>query len=334
LRLRLLAYFSWAFDSVAERAFLEVTESALGHFASWGYPVALSRKTVFELLDGGLLVPLEGERGADGHSLPKRLRLSASGYVHLTRLARLPAYRAAMACTTSWYDREMAESFVKQAVQAGGEAGVTIGDIAVSPALGFFEAYLASTLAREDARLADAIEKHPWTVEVRARASCISTVVRTRSEPPVPIQRSTSNKVDRSIERRGQLQLALNNDLAVEATLLPTIRREREYRGTVWIPRILWALEWASRHRLGPQTPAEMARILKNHGEIDVPHNNVARAFRDLRGQDEVAGLWRGVAKRYEIAPAGTLLLQTLIEEDQHASAPIQDQTLNRPKEK
>src|SRR5262249_3446579 len=109
LRLRLLAYFAWAFDSVAERAFLEGTEQALGHFAAWGYPVALTRRAVSILLDDGLLTALDGEHVSDGHTLPKRTRVSASGYVHLTRLAALPTYRAAMACVTSWYDRDLAE---------------------------------------------------------------------------------------------------------------------------------------------------------------------------------------------------------------------------------
>ena len=124
-----------------------------------------------------------------------------------------------------------------------------------------------------------------------------------------------------------QLQLALHPPTTTTAPskpllVLSTVRREREYRGTVWIPRILWALEWARRNELGAQTPADMARILKSHGEIDVPHENVARAFRDLRGKKYVVGLWTGLAKRYEIAESGTLLLQTLIDEDQHASAP------------
>ena len=325
LHLRLLAYFSWAFDSVAERAFLEGTERALGHFAAWGYPVALIRRAVSQLLDDGLLSPIDGEHAADGHTLPKRIRLSASGYVHLTRLSALPTYRAAMACLTNWYDRDLAESFIKQSMQAGGEHGVTVGDIAASPALGFFESYLASAVAREDARLSEAIEKHPWTGEVRARAAAVSVAERRKSDPP-PAQPSAQSAPaipmpEPSVE---QLTLALPQPSAPAATsaALPTMRRDRAFHGTTWIPRILWALEWAKRSNLGPQTPADMARILKAHGEIDVPHNNVARAFRDLRGKEVAAGLWRGTAKRYVIEEGGSVLLRSLLEEDQHASLP------------
>jgi hypothetical protein len=44
-------------------------------------------------------------------------------------------------------------------VQAGGDQGVTVGDIAASPAVGFIESYLAGAVAREDARLSEALEK-------------------------------------------------------------------------------------------------------------------------------------------------------------------------------
>jgi hypothetical protein len=100
------------------------------------------------------------------------------------------------------------------------------------------------------------------------------------------------------------------------------MRRDRAYGGTTWVPRILWALEWARRNNLGPQSPADIARILNAHGEIDVWGNNVARAFRDLRGTDVISGLWKGVSKRYVIEQGGTLLLQTLLEEDLHAGDP------------
>ncbi len=329
LRLRLLAYFSWAFETVAERAFLEVTETALGHFASWGYPVATIRRGVSQLLDDGLLMSMEGDDTNDGHSLPKRTRLSASGYVHLTRLSGLPTYRAAMACLTNWYDRELAENFVRQAIAAGGEQGITVGDIAASPALGYFEAYLAAAVAREDARLAEALEKQPWTGEVRARSALISAATRRRTDPPGAASPAPSVPPAKPKQRpTNQISLPLSPSPSATSTstppqpALPTMRRDRAYGGTTWVPRILWALEWARRNNLGPQSPADIARILNAHGEIDVWGNNVARAFRDLRGTDVISGLWKGVSKRYVIEQGGTLLLQTLLEEDLHAGDP------------
>jgi GTPase SAR1 family protein len=327
LRIRLLAYLAWAFDSVAERAFLEGTERALGHFAAWGYPVALTRRAISQLLDDGLVAPIDGEHAADGHTLPRRVRISASGYVHLTRLSVLPTYRAAMACLTNWYDGDLVDGFIKQSIQAGGEQGVTIGDIAASPALGFFESYLATAVAREDTRLSEAIEKHPWIGEVRARAAAVSAAARLKSDPPAPPFSLTSALVIPPLAPSAERLPPVASQppsppLTPNGSSLPTIRRERSYHGTTWIPRILWALEWAKMNNLGPQTPADIARILKAYGEIDVPRNNVARAFRDLRGKEVVAGLWRGIAKRYVIDNGGSILLRTLLEEDQSVSHP------------
>jgi hypothetical protein len=56
-----------------------------------------------------------------------------------------------------------------------------------------------------------------------------------------------------------------------------------------------------------------MARVLHERGEVEVPRNNVARAFRDLRGTDHARFLWRSVAKRYLITDAGTALLKALL---------------------
>lgn len=327
LKLRLLAYFSFAFDAVAERAFLEGSERALGHFAAWGYPVALARKALVQLLEEGLLSPVDGTFLPDGHALPKALRLSASGYVHLTQLSRLPAYRAAMACATHWYDRELAERFVYQATHAGGELGVTIGDIVESPALGFFETYLASAVVREDARLSDALGKHPWIAEVRARAAALGSGETSRTDPPGASGRdgSVGAGSTRAVEQVSSDQLLLplaapGSSENTRAHPLATIRRDLAIRGSTWIPRILWALEWARTNDLGAQSPADVARILCTHGEIDVPGTNVARAFRELSGREAIVGLWRYSGRRYVIESAGTLLLRALLDEEQHGS--------------
>lgn len=314
LRLRLLAHYSWAFDSVSERAFLEGTDTAIGHFASWGYPVSAVRNALFHLLEDGLLSPLDWQNPerSDMRSLPTHTRLTASGYVHLTRLSILPAYRAAMACTTRWYDHELAQSFIKEAARSGGAKGTTIGDIAESAAVSFFDAYLASMLDLEDGRLAAAMSKQPWSLEVRSRAGSI--VPRTKV-PSVPPQVEQERLAKTPAPHQDQLDIGFAGQVRPHGEL-PTLRRDREYKGTVWIPRILWALEWARLNGKGPLSPADMARVLADNGQLDVPRNNVARAFRDLRGDERCTGLWRGIAKRYEISQPGTLLIQALLKDD------------------
>jgi hypothetical protein len=223
-----------------------------------------------------------------------------------------------MACITHWYDSDLSERFIKQAAQSGGDDGVSVGDIAESSAVPFFDAYVSSMLAKEDAHLAHSMDKQQWTSEVRARAAGLvpgqgeapSVSSPSPAEPPITV----------SPESPEQLRIPFAGE--PKRPELATMRREREYKDTVWIPRILWALEWARQANLGAQTPADMARILTDYGQLDVPRNNVARAFRDLRDDERCRGLWTGTSKRYGITEAGTLLLGALLREDEHASTP------------
>lgn len=94
---------------------------------------------------------------------------------------------------------------------------------------------------------------------------------------------------------------------------LPLLGGERTVRGTVWIPRILWALEWASRHGRSPLSAADIARVLTEHGGIEVSRHNVARAFRDYRNDADVARMWVIVGRGYAITDAGTRTLEALL---------------------
>jgi len=86
---------------------------------------------------------------------------------------------------------------------------------------------------------------------------------------------------------------------------LPRLTGKLVIRGTVWVPRILWALEYASRRALGPRTAADIARILEEHAAVTVPATNIARAFRD-HAEDEDPPLWDEIeGRRYVINTAG-----------------------------
>ena len=79
--------------------------------------------------------------------------------------------------------------------------------------------------------------------------------------------------------------------------------------GSVWVARILWALEYAARESLGPQSASDISRLLGKHGGLNVPSTNVARAFRE-RKQDQVV-YWKDVGEqRYEISDAGRAALR------------------------
>lgn len=86
---------------------------------------------------------------------------------------------------------------------------------------------------------------------------------------------------------------------------LPKLSAEARYADTVWVPRILWALAWSAEQNLGPQTAADLARILGREAGLKVAPNNVARAFRDFAADQRTKGLWKATGKKYEITAAG-----------------------------
>lgn len=84
---------------------------------------------------------------------------------------------------------------------------------------------------------------------------------------------------------------------------MPSLAPDHEYMGTVWIPRILWALIHAELTKRGALTAAEIDRTLSEHAGINVHDTNVARAFRDIKGT--VDHLWVCQGKRYTLTDAG-----------------------------
>jgi hypothetical protein len=92
----------------------------------------------------------------------------------------------------------------------------------------------------------------------------------------------------------------------------PTLRplgQKEAMDGSVWVPRILWALEFAKLRDLGPQSASDISRVLGEHSGLTVPSPNVARAFRDRKQQG--ASYWKEVdSQRYEISRAGSAALR------------------------
>ncbi|MEX1366930.1 MAG: hypothetical protein AB1Z98_27635 [Nannocystaceae bacterium] len=94
---------------------------------------------------------------------------------------------------------------------------------------------------------------------------------------------------------------------------LPSLSGTPRLDGSVWKPRILWALEWARRHDPGPKSAADIATILSNHG-VRVPGTNTARAFRTERDDPRKRGLVeQGDGQRYSITPDGRRALLELL---------------------
>lgn len=112
---------------------------------------------------------------------------------------------------------------------------------------------------------------------------------------------------------------------------LPGLRGSLRLQGSVWLPRILWALEYARRSNATPRSAADIARILQENG-VDVPATNTARAFRTAQDDPRITGLCEEpTSQRYVISGKGRRILfewlaslpQTSSEQDAEASSPV-----------
>lgn len=312
LRARLLGYYTWTYELMNERAVLESVDGVTGHFAAWGYPVGIVHGALRSLRSDGLLRAFEeSEHGPQSldPNLPARLTITASGDVHLRRLLALPAYRAAMATTARWYDDALADEFVKRADCAGGENGPTIGDLAASTALAVFDNYLSQCLVEEDSQLVAEKATDIWIAEVRSRSAAYLPRLPEAATVTLPKKRPTG------IRHTDQLSLLEPESPASEPSLA-TVPREKKHLGTMWIPRILWALEWARLNAQGPCSASDVARILDGNGGMNVPNTNVARAFRDLHKVNQKHRLWHAERKRYTICDAGRRALEMILKDD------------------
>lgn len=296
---RLLAHYSYAREAGNNRARLERTDTVLAQFASWGYPLGSIRSVLRRLFEENALqtrasAPRPGE-------LPARLSLSASGHVHLSRLLNLPTYRAAMALTTCWHDPELAHRMIDS---MGPANEVSMDELVSSDVLQFFDAYLEKSESREDSLLVPTIEKHDWVRQVLSRTT------RRNSQ----LAASGTGTLS-AAEKVSPTQLSLGTGAAPD---LPVLPESSILYGTVYVPRILWALEWARLDQRGAISAAQIAHILHENADLAVFPNNIARAFRDFKGKEkfsELTGLWTSERKRYQITPAGTKTLRAILNE-------------------
>lgn len=94
---------------------------------------------------------------------------------------------------------------------------------------------------------------------------------------------------------------------------LPPLEGKPRYEGSVWLPRILWALEWGRRSGSDPMSAADIARVLSANGVV-VPPTNTARAFRTKRDDPRVLHLCdEPEPQRYSINEAGRSALAQIL---------------------
>ena len=309
LRLRLLSYYWWAYETSHTRSLNERTETVIFRFATLGYRSGEIDRALRELVRQRALIPSDRSEAAvieATQELPLRMSITASGLVHLRRLHPLGIYRAAMALTTRWYADADVKEFIEQAAEAGGENGISIADVAASPALKTFAAYLERSWANEDLLLAPSVRRQQtWAREVDAR--CGLQVRRTDSQPAQLLEPKRTRK--RTGEQLGIFSTAAHPPPS-ELRPLPSLF---EHEGSKWLPRLLWSLEYAHRMGIGAQTSSQLSRILNDYGELSVYPNNVARAFRDYKAAKQHQNYWRKEGKRYTITEPGRASLEAAL---------------------
>jgi hypothetical protein len=287
LRLRLLGYYSWAYGVHPDRSLLEDTESVVAKFAAWGYPPHSVEQALEALCSQRLLTPIKQETPG---ILSTRMSISSIGYAHIARLALQKVYRTSMALISRWYDQELANKFICQAAGAGTEEGTSLSDIVAANAVDIFEAYLGAARVREDRLLSESFSIQPWVQETLSRSNSWDAVT-SANEYPNP-------KEENSISAQ------LSFDIPTQVKALPRLPRTLTYHDTVWVPRILWALEYAAINKRYPLTAAQIAKILSEEGDMDIPNTNVARAFRDFK--PDIAIYFSRQGKRYSITHEGS----------------------------
>ncbi|HEY9625680.1 MAG TPA: hypothetical protein V6C84_00120 [Coleofasciculaceae cyanobacterium] len=302
LRLRLLGYYSYAYEMHPDRSFLEDTESVIAKFAAWGYPVHSVEQALHALCSQGLLTPTRQE---NLRKLSPRISLSSIGYAHIARLAPQKVYRTAMALISRWYDRDLAYEFIRQAEKAGTEDGTSLGDIVAANAVAVFEAYLGAARVQEDQLLSEKFSTQPWVQETLSRSNSWN------ANPLIGNQPSQGKSTQGSLTIE---QLSLN--VSPQPERLPRLPRDLKLNSSVWVPRILWALEYAAINRCGSLTAAQIAKILTEEGDMDIPNTNVARAFREFSGDPGIEICFTRHGKRYSITNEGSAIIRSCIQSE------------------
>lgn len=305
LRLRLLGYYSWAYDAHPQRSLLEDTESVIAKFAAWGYPVHSVEHALKSLCHQGLLTP---SKQRNSEVLAPRISISSIGYAHIALLASQKVYRTTMSLISRWYDPDLAKQFIRQANEAGTEEGTSLGDIVASNAVSIFEAYLGAMKVREDKLLSEQFSRQEWVQETLSRSNAWD----------YHYESETQSK--QKLQHNEPVQQFLFN---IEQVPLPRLPRNLKLNSTVWVPRILWALEYAAINHWGPVTAAQIARILTEEGDVDVQNTNVARAFREFSGNREVEVYFTCKGKRYSITKEGSHVIRSCIQSEHSESDEI-----------
>jgi hypothetical protein len=98
--------------------------------------------------------------------------------------------------------------------------------------------------------------------------------------------------------------------------------REQSFGGSKYIVRVLWALELAARAGTGPLISADIARIIRDYGGVEVAGANVAKFLRKQKNSAEYTHLWKEDPPKYfSINSVGRATLSSFIDQGRGASS-------------
>jgi GTPase SAR1 family protein len=324
LALRLLAYLDWVNKIRESLRGSAVAEELVRDFESWGFPRSLVVRTLSVLVTAGLIesdqwfldVPEDrpGTATGQGYELDysHRLTLSPMGYFYLHDIPDDGLYAVACAGDTVWYQEDHFNEFMLEFEQCFSGRPTDPTDRAelllASQCIDLWRKYLSAEVETELKSLA-ATGEIPWRKHIDGQLTRLQfqilELTRRRSDKPGAANTST------------QIQLfELSDAVNLEEILaaMPLLPETLAWRGSKELPRIIWALELASRASLPPQTATELAAIITEHGRVRMHNTNVARLFRHQR--DANADLWietsRRARREYAISDGGRAAFQSI----------------------
>lgn len=164
---------------------------------------------------------------------------------------------------------------------------------------------MGAAKVQEDRLLSKDFSIQPWVQEVLARSNAWDIDLSLNNQAKHEELTPEPSEVE---------QLSLN--VTVQIKPLPRLPRNLKFHDSVWVPRILWVLEYAAINHRGPITAAKIAEILTEEGDVDVPNTNVARAFRDFRGKSDIEKYFTRSGKKYSITKEGSAVIRSLIQSE------------------
>jgi len=247
-----------------------------------------------------------------------KVGISAKGYYFLTQLAGDAYYQVRAAEDTIWYDEERASAFIRELRESFSAQQSNDPDdlLIASGAREVFFQYLKRAWLHE-CQVNQARVNISWArvvnniVEERVFGTQLTRSVHNQestTSPHVetgPVQQSIVPVVPKQLRHKSDkadnVQLSIFPELTdtteqgfqKAADSLGPMPENTKVHRSVYLFRVLWALEVASRAGLSPIRASTIAQVINSYGTVGVEATNVAKFLRNQRQSAEFTHFWR-----------------------------------------